>query len=93
MTMTTTIAHHLECDLCHADGGTTEGPELTSPRPSPDGWRQIRYLDICPACIAGMTLPEYLAIKDEETRKAREEQAMYDQRHREAREAKLAAAT
>jgi hypothetical protein len=90
--MTITSTYHLECDRCHADGGTEEVPasddfppaevKLLQPQ---EGWRKIRQLsmDICPACIASMPLAEYLGYEDEGRRKAREEQQAWE-KNREA---------
>lgn len=96
MSWTSSKTRHLECDICHADGGTVtdEHPDVPSRDPDlPDGWRRVRPLDICAACIGSMTLPEYLAIADEQAQIARDERQEWDAREKQRRAALKAGRT
>ena len=58
MAVTLITTYHLGCDSCHADGGTEEFT------PTPDGWRRLGSVELCPACTDRLTVREFLALRD-----------------------------
>lgn len=82
MSMSSSTTWHLECDICHADGGET----VSEHEPDrPDDWHRVKILDICPACTDRMTFRDFLAYWDELVRKSREDQQRRWDEHAKAR--------